>query len=238
MGMNRAKMGVHSDIRVELFSDYIVFVDESGDHGLKNIDENFPLFCLAFCVVKKDDYVSKIVPSFQQLKFDFWGHDAVILHEHDIRKSKGDFSLLRTNPILRNSFLDQLNQIMNNAEFDLFASVVDKNKHISRYDNPWSPYEIALLFCMERILKHLLDKGEEGKLAHIVFESRGKKEDRELEIEFRRVCANRSNWGYKNLNFSRIRFEPVFASKSINSTGLQMADLGLMLLSALGMLIE
>ncbi|UIE41753.1 hypothetical protein KOJCDNHJ_00343 [Xanthomonas citri pv. punicae] len=26
------------------FSDYIVFVDESGDHGMANIDPAFPLF--------------------------------------------------------------------------------------------------------------------------------------------------------------------------------------------------
>ena len=30
------------------YSDYIVYVDESGDHGLKTIDENYPVFVLAF----------------------------------------------------------------------------------------------------------------------------------------------------------------------------------------------
>ena len=29
------------------YSDYIVYVDESGDHGLKTIDENYPVFVLA-----------------------------------------------------------------------------------------------------------------------------------------------------------------------------------------------
>ena len=28
--------------------DYIVYVDESGDHGLKNIDNNYPIFVLTF----------------------------------------------------------------------------------------------------------------------------------------------------------------------------------------------
>ena len=32
----------------KLFSKYVVYVDESGDHGLKNIDPNYPVFVLAF----------------------------------------------------------------------------------------------------------------------------------------------------------------------------------------------
>ena len=68
------------------FSDYIVYVDESGDHGLENIDPEYPLFVLAFCIFKKADYISQIVPALQDIKFRYWGHDAVILHERDFRK--------------------------------------------------------------------------------------------------------------------------------------------------------
>ena len=32
------------------FSDYIVYVDESGDHSLESIDINYPVFVLAFCI--------------------------------------------------------------------------------------------------------------------------------------------------------------------------------------------
>jgi hypothetical protein len=34
----------------EKFSEYIVYVDESGDHGLETIDPNYPVFVLAFCI--------------------------------------------------------------------------------------------------------------------------------------------------------------------------------------------
>jgi hypothetical protein len=37
------------------------------------------------------------------------------------------------------------------------------------------------------------------KTIHIQFERRGPKEDSELELEFRRICDNQGNWGYKNL---------------------------------------
>ena len=37
------------------FSDYIVYVDESGDHSLTSIEADFPVFSLSFCVVKTAD---------------------------------------------------------------------------------------------------------------------------------------------------------------------------------------
>jgi len=41
----------------EEFSQYIVFVDESGDHGLTTIDPHYPIFVLVFCILKKADYM-------------------------------------------------------------------------------------------------------------------------------------------------------------------------------------
>ncbi|MEQ1706483.1 MAG: DUF3800 domain-containing protein, partial [Rickettsiales bacterium] len=79
------------------FSDYIIYVDESGDHGLTRINPEFPAFALSFCIIRKDVYVNEIVPALQQLKFDFWGHDRIIFHEHEIRKEQNDFAFLRTN---------------------------------------------------------------------------------------------------------------------------------------------
>lgn len=34
-------------------SEYLVFVDESGSHAMGNIDPQYPLFVLAFFIVKK-----------------------------------------------------------------------------------------------------------------------------------------------------------------------------------------
>jgi hypothetical protein len=46
----------------DTFSDYLVFVDESGDHGMTNINLDFPLFALAFCVFPKTAYVDEVTP--------------------------------------------------------------------------------------------------------------------------------------------------------------------------------
>jgi len=207
------------------FSDYIIFADESGDHGLQSIDPEFPVFVLVFCLIRKEDYVNKLVPALQQLKMDYWGHDQVILHEHDIRKEKGPFGVLRSNRDLRSAFFEALNQIISDAPIHLVASVIDKAQLTERYANPYNPYEIALLFCMERALAFLVGKKQSGKRVPVLFESRGKREDNELELEFRRICDNRSNWGYKTPDFQALMFEHEFVSKLSNSTGLQLADL-------------
>lgn len=67
---------------------------------------------------------------------------------------------------------------------------------------------------------NLSGKGcEEGKL-HIVFEERGDKEDRNLELEFRRVLDEENNQVGVPLPFNI-----VFSDKQSNSAGLQLADL-------------
>jgi hypothetical protein len=207
------------------YSDYIVFADESGDHGLEKIDPEFPMFALSFCMIEKAAYISSVVPAFQQFKIDFWGHDGVVLHEHEIRKRKGPFTLLLTNPDLRASFYERLNGLMADTPMSIVASVFDKVKLKAKYAQPSNPYEIALLFCMERLLGQLLAKGQSDRTVHVLFESRGKQEDADLELEFRRICANQRNWGWKQTDFTQIRFEPVFVKKAANATGLQLSDL-------------
>lgn len=207
------------------FSDYLIFADESGDHGLSTIDPQFPVFALVFCIVAKNDYLNRIVTAIQQLKLDFWGHDQTILHEHDIRKEKGPFGILRTNREMREKFYQRLNVIIEEAPFDIIAAVIDKDQLRTRYAEPFNPYELSMLFCMERMLAKLIQLGQTGKTTHILVESRGAKEDRELELEFRRICDNRARWGYKSADFSKIRFELIFVDKRSNSSGLQLADL-------------
>lgn len=207
------------------FSDYIIYADESGDHGLVSIDPEYPVFSLIFCVMRKADYTETVVPAMQRFKFGIWGHDAVILHDYEIRKSKGAFTTLLTDPGLRERFFDELNSLIKSVPMDIFASVINKKEMRRKYANPWNPYEIALLFCMERLYQLLCIENQQGKIVHVIFESRGKKEDKELELEFRRIAANEGHWGYKWCDFSQFDFRPAFVPKAANATGLQLADL-------------
>ena len=71
-----------------MFSDYIVYVDESGDHSLESIDQEYPVFVLSFCIFRKEVYGGAMTSAVRKLKFATFGHDMVILHEIDIRKKR------------------------------------------------------------------------------------------------------------------------------------------------------
>ena len=74
------------------YGDYVIYVDESGDHSLTSIDVGYPIFVLVFCVFRKEDYANVIVPKVQTFKFKHFGHDIVVLHEKDIRKRNWPFA--------------------------------------------------------------------------------------------------------------------------------------------------
>lgn len=207
------------------FSDYIVYVDESGDHNLNKIDQAFPVFALVFCIVKKDEYINQIVPKIQSLKFDYFGHDNIILHEREIRKQLPPYGFLRTNKELRQKFLSKISNIIGDAPIKLIGTVIHKQKLTKHYSNPYNPYKLGLLFCMEHLLDFLKDNQQKGKTVHIQFEKRGPEEDKELELEFQRICNNQGNLGHRNPDFRSIKFIPQFVDKKFNSTGLQLADL-------------
>ena len=207
------------------YSDLVVYADESGDHGLAAIDPQYPVFALVFCVLRKADYAATVVPAVLEFKFAIWGHDAVVLHEHDIRKSKGPFAILMTDRTLRERFHDELNRLMEAMPMTLFAAIIDKPRLRAGAGAPGNPYRIALRFCMEQLHGMLSDAGQHGRAVHVVFESRGRKEDRELELEFRRIAANEGRGGSGQRDFARFEFHPVFVPKAANSVGLQLADL-------------
>lgn len=202
----------------EEHSEYIVFVDESGDHGLDAIDVGYPMFVLAFCIIKKLDYVNQLTPAIQNVKFKHFGHDNVILHERDIRKDIGDFVSLKTRE-KKFAFMDDLTAIVEATPFTLITCVIRKDNLKMRYADPDNPYHIAMGFGLERTFYFLRSQGAVAAKTHVIVEKRGKKEDAELELEFRRVC-DRSN--YEKV---LLPFEAVFLDKKSNNAGLQLADL-------------
>jgi len=197
------------------YSDYIIYVDESGDHSLISIDNGYPIFVLAFCIFNKQSYSQNVVQKLKKFKFKHFGHDMVVLHENEIRRDKGFFRNLKSKELKQN-FMNELTTIIDEEKFTIIATVIKKQ---DLYSQNSSPYDIALKYCMERAYLFFQDKNQEDKITHIVVEQRGKKEDEELELEFRRICSGHN---YQNIEMP---FEIVMANKQSNSAGLQLADL-------------
>lgn len=207
------------------FSDYIVYVDESGDHSLTSIDPAYPVFVLAFCVFKKSSYVEQVVPALQAFKFKWFGEDTVVLHEHEIRRKSGPFFFLQ-NTERRNTFMAELTDILAAAEMQVIPVVIRKEQLRQRYANADNPYHLSLVFCMERLRDFLNKNGQASRTTHIIFEQRGGKEgggkeDKELEREFFRIKAGDHYLCSQTFPDLELRI----VSKQINSAGLQIADL-------------
>jgi len=196
------------------FSKYIVYVDESGDHGLESVDPNYPVFVLAFCVFQKRHYAQTVVPLIEAFKFKHFGHDLVVLHETDIRKEKGRFRF--ENRLHKEQFINELTGIIDTSNFILIGCIIDKYRLRERNNNP---YHLALGFCLETLYELIEEKQQTDVTTHVVVECRGKREDNELELEFLRVCAGENKFA------KQLPFEVVFADKKSNSSGLQLADL-------------
>ncbi len=198
-------------------SEYIVFVDESGDHSLDTINPRYPIFVLSFCVFHKQSYISEISPAVGRLKLELFGHDTVVFHEHEIRKKEGAFSKLSKEK--REELLEKLNDLMSEADFTLIPVVINKEAlKKSGADTP-NVYHLAMRYGLEQLYGFLADLDQQNRKTHVIFEARGKPEDLALEIEFRRVCDR------QNSSQIVLPFEVVIADKKTNSCGLQFADM-------------
>ena len=208
------------------FSDYIVYLDESGSPNLEADSTDFPVFVLACVLMNKNTYAEQIVPAMQKFKFKYLGHDQIILHEHGIRRQIDKFAFLRTNKKLRDSFLSNLSDLMEQSSFEIITCIIDKKAmHKNNSDYP-DPYKLALFYCMEQIALRLKNLNQCGKIIHVIAESRNKIEDKELELEFRRITDGNTVLPLNQPKLLReFDWQILFSNKKSNSAGLQLADL-------------
>ena len=193
------------------FGDYVVYVDEAGDHG--SISKEFPVFVLAFCIFQKREYAERVLPAVHSLKFSYFGHDAVDLQEREIRKATDEFVILRDGTT-RERFMGELGTIIREAPFTLIAAIVDKREPQAQPAR--NPYTLALDEGLVHVTKFLRSRSE-ARRTHVVVESRGKNEDRELREAFDAYREPSGTLAGCNLDL-------VFASKAHNHSGMQLAD--------------
>lgn len=195
----------------EGFHSHIVYVDESGDHGPASPE--YPVLVLVFCCFEKDVYASEVTTAVQKLKFEFFGHDTVVLHEREIRMSSGPFSILLRKDV-KDRFLKRLNSLLEQAPFHLIAVAIDKRQIGDEFDCD-HPYHIALREGL-KLLTRFLSAIDHGGVTHIVCESRGDKEDKALLGAFER-------WSLEQEGCSPLKL--LIAPKKGIFAGMEIADL-------------
>ena len=202
---------------------YYLYIDESGDHGLVNLDMDFPVFLLCGILISEENY-QLIRNEFNKIKRKFWKNKEVIFHSRDIRKCDKEFQILFDMEI-KKQFYVQINSIVENSEYQIIASAINKEKYIKTYGKLSNDvYELALSFIMERAV-FCLDEVKNGtKQLEVVIEKRGKKEDKKLDEHFQRLLSRGTNY-VSTQRFREMKTAIVFKSKKENINGLQLADL-------------
>lgn len=200
----------------------IVYLDETGDHSLEKEDKDFPVFALVMMVCDLDQYRDVLVPLVNRLKFDYFGHECVIIHSRDIRKAQKEFGFL-TDPDKRRDFYNRINEIMSAPGYDVISAVIKKQEHKAKYGrNAANPYDLALTFAMERLLPLLENEGQTE--VHLIAEARGKREDDELRLCFLNIVTYGTDY-IPAARFKKIGFHLHFKTKAMNVVGTQLADL-------------
>jgi len=201
---------------------YYLFIDESGDHGLVNLDASFPVFVLCAMLTSEDNYFV-MRDRINLMKRNFWGNKDVILHSRDIRKCDKEFQVL-FDLELKRQFYEQLNEIMLNSAYRIISSAINKSKYIKTYGKPSNDvYELSLSFIIERAIFSLDEKQGEKQL-EIVIERRGPKEDKKLDEHFQRLLSRGTSYVSAE-RLKQINTKIIFKNKQQNINGLQMADL-------------
>lgn len=202
---------------------YTLFVDESGDHSLNEINKDFPIFALLGMIIDNDSY-QKLCDQINKFKLNYFKSTDVILHSRDIRKCEGPFSILFDLQV-KQAFYNDFNTIVTNSNFMLISSAILKQKHIEQYGKlADDPYEIALTFVLERALFEL-DSREVEKKTNVIIESRGNKEDQTLAQRYNELLYKGSGQVSPDRFITKYNQEIAFKKKRENDIGLQIADL-------------
>lgn len=210
------------DVTQESGTNYIMFLDESGDRGLKHLDSGFPVLCLCGCIFPAASY-DQANEQIDIFKRDFLGSTSVILTSRDVRRQAGSFRVL-SDTNRRSSFYTGLNRLMEDLTYTIIAAVIRKGEHLSQYgSHARDPYLLSLEFILERFIHFLKWKGD--AMGTIIAESRGKREDAVVQRHYLDVLTRGTFYRAASEFLRCLPLAIAFRRKEDNINGLQIADL-------------
>lgn len=174
-------------------------------------------------IVRLDYERADLTAALNALKNQIFGTTTIIFHRRDIIDRRPPFHVL-SDAQLCQQFDTLLTQLLATATYRVFTAVIDKKEHMRRY-KVWRfhPYHYCLTVLLERYVLWLQRIGSVGD---VLAESRGKKENMQLEKAYRYLFANGTDHvsaaTFQNrLTSKDLKLQP----KAANVTGLQMVDL-------------
>lgn len=149
----------------------------------------------------------------------------VCFHSNDIRNARGPFS---EEVINRPEFLTDLDQFIVETDFTIMSATLNKEEHVKKYSRPIHPYDLCMVFILEKFAKYFLNS--KGKNGLVIIEARGEREDRFTLKNIVKTLEQGSPYcapdHYKSIK--GVYFNPKWCLKDENLTsyfGLEIADI-------------
>jgi len=199
----------------------LLFLDESGDHNLSVIDQQYPLFVLGGIIVDKEYAEGELERELRAFKRDIFGREDIILHTADITRNRLGFERM-IEPVFRGAFYQKLNAVMRRLEYQAVACVIRKDEHLRAYGvAALDPYLLSLDVLVERFCLEIGDVAGGGA---IIAERRGPTLDHQLELAWLNLKVQGTRFLQAKAIERRI-FGLNLRDKTDNVAGLQLADL-------------
>lgn len=199
----------------------VLFLDESGDHNLRIVDPQYPLFVLGGVIVEQSYAEGEMAERVSAFKRELFGRDDMVLHTADITRNRNGFERLK-DAAFRQRFYESLNGLMRDLKYTVVACAIRKDDHLARYGvAALDPYLLSLDILVERFA---MDIGNVEAGGLIVAERRDATLDHQLELAW----LNLKIQGTRFMQAKQIERRIValnLRDKSSNLAGLQLADL-------------
>lgn len=220
-------------IILNLSQRYLIFLDEVGDpflHWDRSIYKDpslFPVMTITAVIVGKTVYRDVLMPGLDEIKNYFFKDKNIYFHSREIRRKDGIFKIF-LNEKIYSEFKKQIDELLEKSSIVIVSSSIHKLRFLSKAEayqkisgqkyNIGDIYLRNVGYVFERI-GHFLNE-DTGK---IVFEKRGKKENRRIQAVL--SDAKRSGTFYTGKDrFSGLDEEIIFFNKEDNINGLQIVD--------------
>ena len=199
----------------------VLFLDESGDHNLKVIDPQYPMFVLGGIIADMDYAEGPMTQALSQFKLDVFGRDDIVLHTADITRNRNGFEGMKDSAF-RNLFYTRLNELMSSLQYAVVACAIHKDEYYARYGlTAVDPYLLSFGVLVEHFC---FDVGNQSDGGIIIAERREPSMDKTLELAWQNIRINGTASMRGSVVTNRISSLDLRAKKD-NIAGLQLADL-------------
>ncbi|MDE8676557.1 DUF3800 domain-containing protein [Priestia aryabhattai] len=198
---------------------YSLFLDEIHAGG------HFDYFCLAGVAFNTTEYINKVIPAVEQIKYNLFGETSTILHEQKINshKSGTPFEVFQDREVTK-GFWSGINNILSSHETHGFAVGINEKELRNMYVGGRDKYFVALQVIIENFV-HFLETVDASGTIHIESsDPHPFQHDEQLNYHFQYLKANGTLF-YDKRTLQRRLGSLNVQLKADNIIGLQIADL-------------